>query len=73
MFSATLDGDVAVLTLGADGIATVDVSDPYNPAVIGSDGNTASPNYWRVAVANPDTVYVVDNYEGIRIVDVSVE
>jgi hypothetical protein len=53
------------------GFCVVDVTDPSAPAVIGSDGNTPSPNYWKVAVANHDTVYVTDHYNGVRVVDVT--
>lgn len=67
-----LDGDHAyVADWHSPGFCVVDVSDPHAPALVGSEGNTSYPNYWKVAVAVPDTVYVIDHYVGVRVVDVT--
>jgi hypothetical protein len=67
-----LDGDYAyVADWHSPGFCVIDVSDPALPNVVGTAGDTPSPNYWKVAVANPDTVYVLDHYNGVRVVDVT--
>ena len=67
-----IDGDYAyVADWHSPGFCVVDVSDPSSPGVVGSDGGTSNANYWKVAVAKPDTVYVVDYYYGVRVIDVA--
>lgn len=64
-------GDYAyVADWHSPGFCVIEVADPTNPLVIGSTGGS-SANYTRVAVAKADTVYVVDNYHGVRVFDVT--
>jgi hypothetical protein len=67
-----LDDDVAVLALGVAGLATIDISDPHNPAVldtigtdgcvwgIGNTGHLVVSGSWRVMelfdVSNPSSI-----------------
>jgi len=49
-----LDGQIAVITLGGDGLATVDVSDPTNPVLLDiapSLGNAFGSGIWNSLVA----------------------
>lgn len=67
-----LDGTTAVLSLGVDGIATVDISNPYNPLLLdmeisegcvwgsGIDNHRVISGSWRVMelfdITNPNTI-----------------
>lgn len=67
-----IDGDYAyVADWHSPGFCVIDVSDPSSPDVVGSEGWTSNANYWKVAVAKPDTVFVVDYYYGVRVIDVA--
>ncbi len=62
-----LDGDVAVLALGVAGLATIDISDPHNPALldtIGTDGCV-----W--GIGNAGRLVVAGSWRVMELFDVS--
>lgn len=61
-----VSGNIAVLALGADGIAVVDVSDPQNPALVGA---IPLPGSAVEVVLGGSLAYVAA--DGLRIVDVT--
>lgn len=62
--------DLAMTAMGADGIWTIDISNPANPIKIGS-WNTPGSAY-RVALnADATLAYVADHFGDLQIVDIS--
>jgi hypothetical protein len=70
-YSVVVEGNYAyVADWYGPGFCVIDVTDPSTPSVVGTAGVT-NTSIISVAVVKPDTVFVVDTYYGVRMVDVS--
>ena len=62
-----LDGDVAVLALGVAGLATIDITDPHNPVVLGTIGTDGC--VWGIGIAGH--LVVAGSWRVMELFDVS--
>jgi len=67
-----IDGNIAIVAGGPDGIYTLDVSDPNNPILLDQDNQTANDFYRKLDVQG-NFAYVADygGGKGLRIYDIS--
>lgn len=60
-------GNYAYLTNTEEGLRVVDISDPSNPATVGSVGSA----YFNYMTSEGNYVYVTDNLDNLRVFDIS--
>ncbi|NHK32491.1 MAG: hypothetical protein FK730_14150 [Asgard group archaeon] len=70
VYDIRVQGNIAYIAGGTDGLITVDVSDPDNPILLGQHAEGGSPFYRKLDIQG-NYAYVADYGNGVRSYDIS--